>query len=221
MPRYVLTGPPGAGKTAMLRLLESRGYVVVEEAATDVIALEQALGLDEPWTSPSFIDKIVTLQRQRQTRLASREPASVFFDRSPACTLALSRYLGFPPLSPAQRRTRPHRRAPRLRPIRVLPPQPGHDPAHGGPPNQLRRLARLREAARGYLPRDGFPAHRDPARSTPRPCRLGRATSRAVEKSWNLTVPSGSIASAEGSAKFSSASDHNGNFVKRRRGQIQ
>jgi predicted ATPase len=97
MPRYVLTGPPGAGKTAMLRLLESRGRVVVEEAATDVIALEQALGKDEPWTSPSFIDKIVTLQRQRQTRLARREAASVFFDRSPVCTLALSRYLGFPP----------------------------------------------------------------------------------------------------------------------------
>lgn len=78
----------------MLRLLEARGHLVVEEAATDVIALEQALGQDEPWTSPSFIDKIVTLQRQRQTRLPAT--GTVFFDRSPVCTLALSRYLGFP-----------------------------------------------------------------------------------------------------------------------------
>jgi len=44
MPGYILTGSPGAGKTAVLRLLEISGYVVVEEAATDVIALENALG---------------------------------------------------------------------------------------------------------------------------------------------------------------------------------
>ena len=37
MPRYILTGAPGAGKTAVLRLLEVSGYTVVEEAATDVI----------------------------------------------------------------------------------------------------------------------------------------------------------------------------------------
>ena len=44
MPRFVLTGTPGSGKTAMVRLLEREGYRVVAEAATDVIALEQALG---------------------------------------------------------------------------------------------------------------------------------------------------------------------------------
>jgi predicted ATPase len=93
-PCYVLTGTPGAGKTAVLRLLEARGHRVVEEAATDVIALEQALGHDEPWAVPSFTDKIVTLQHQRQTALAG-VAGPVFFDRSPVCTLALSRYLGF------------------------------------------------------------------------------------------------------------------------------
>jgi predicted ATPase len=49
MPSYVLTGAPGAGKTAILRLLEVSGYPVVEEAATDVIALGSALGRAEPW----------------------------------------------------------------------------------------------------------------------------------------------------------------------------
>jgi predicted ATPase len=108
---YVLTGAPGSGKTAVLRLLEARGHLVVEEAATDVIALEQALGTDEPWTDPGFIDKIVTLQRQRQCAAMTRAAAAprvtaaaevaagpralLFFDRSPVCTLALSRYLGF------------------------------------------------------------------------------------------------------------------------------
>jgi predicted ATPase len=95
MPAYILTGAPGSGKTAILRMLETLGYLVAEEAATDVIALENALGRDEPWEEPGFIDKIVALQRQRRERaLADRDGGTVFFDRSPVCTLALSRYLG-------------------------------------------------------------------------------------------------------------------------------
>ena len=96
MPRYVLTGTPGSGKTAMLRLLERAGYRVVEEAATDVIALEQALGNSQLWRSACFIDQIVALQQARQAACpAGVDP--IFFDRSPLCTLALARFLGFPP----------------------------------------------------------------------------------------------------------------------------
>jgi predicted ATPase len=94
MPRYVLTGTPGAGKTAVLRLLESKGQVVVEEAATDVIALEQSLCLETPWTGPAFIEKILSLQSRRQAGVRAAETETVFFDRSPVCTLALSRYVG-------------------------------------------------------------------------------------------------------------------------------
>jgi predicted ATPase len=96
MPGYVLTGAPGAGKTAVLRLLEVNGYAVVEEAATDAIALANALGRAEPWHDRAFIDTIVTLQRQREKSVRAAAPATVFFDRSPVCTLALSRFLGFP-----------------------------------------------------------------------------------------------------------------------------
>jgi predicted ATPase len=93
MPRYVLTGTPGAGKTAVLRLLEINGNVVVEEAATDAIALDIALGREG--RDCAFVDRIATLQRQRQIGVRAPESAAVFFDRSPVCTLALSRYLGF------------------------------------------------------------------------------------------------------------------------------
>lgn len=96
MPNYILTGTPGSGKTALLRQLELSGHAVVEEAATDVIALRQALGVDEPWRDPRFIDRIVALQRQRQLAVDPRTRGSVFFDRSPACTLALSRQLARP-----------------------------------------------------------------------------------------------------------------------------
>jgi predicted ATPase len=97
MPSYILTGPPGAGKTAALRQLETLGYAVVEEAATDVIALGNALGNEEPWHDHDFIDKVLALQRQRQNSVPVTRDTTVFFDRSPACTLALSRYLGAPP----------------------------------------------------------------------------------------------------------------------------
>ena len=102
MPGYILTGSPGAGKTAVLRLLEISGYVVVEEAATDVIALENALGREEPWSDHAFIDKVITLQRQRQNSVRAAGSV-VFFDRSPVCTLALSRYLGLATSSPLAR----------------------------------------------------------------------------------------------------------------------
>lgn len=94
MPRYVLTGAPGAGKTAVLRLLEINGHAVVEEAATDVIALGHALGGGQPRHDLAFIDDIVALQRRRQCAVRAVGSAAVFFDRSPVCTLALSRYLG-------------------------------------------------------------------------------------------------------------------------------
>ena len=97
MPRYILTGAPGAGKTAVLRLLELNGYLVIEEAATDVIALDNAFGNEESWRDQVFIDKIVTLQQQRQSSVRPERTATVFFDRSPVCTLALSHYLGFTP----------------------------------------------------------------------------------------------------------------------------
>jgi predicted ATPase len=95
--RYILTGAPGSGKTAVLRMLETAGYLVVEEAATHVIALAQAEGEDEPWRQPSFIDRIVALQRQRQLQLSTAEAPIQFYDRSPICTLALNRYLHNPP----------------------------------------------------------------------------------------------------------------------------
>jgi predicted ATPase len=95
MRRFVITGAPGAGKTAIIRQLELDGFSVVEEAATDVIAAAQAQG-KEPWTHPSFIDTVVGLQRDRQIR-ASYQPDEIqFHDRCAVCTAALAVYLGYP-----------------------------------------------------------------------------------------------------------------------------
>ncbi len=96
MKRYVLTGTPGCGKTSIIRSLEVAGYFVVEEAATDIIALQQAQGITESWKRASFIDDIVNLQQQRQVLVAELTTPIQFYDRSPLCTYALSKWLGCP-----------------------------------------------------------------------------------------------------------------------------
>jgi predicted ATPase len=50
--RYVVTGAPGAGKTAIIRQLEIDGFGVVEEAATDVIAFVAGKGNSRAVDSP-------------------------------------------------------------------------------------------------------------------------------------------------------------------------
>ncbi len=96
MRRYILTGTPGSGKTSILRILGADGYAIVDEAATDVIAAEQAGGVAEPWLDPRFIDKIIDLQCARQQNHDPDDPRIQVYDRSPVCTLALARYLGYP-----------------------------------------------------------------------------------------------------------------------------
>lgn len=90
----ILTGAPGAGKTAILRALEARGHAVVEEAATDVIALAHARGVEAPHLDPAFLESILDLQLRRQG--AWPDAALVFHDRSPVCTAALAAFLGYP-----------------------------------------------------------------------------------------------------------------------------
>jgi predicted ATPase len=95
MKRYILTGTPGSGKTSILHELKRQGYSVVEEAATDVNARELGLGHSEPWLQPDFIDSIVHLQKQRQLEASTLPDELQWYDRSPICSLALSRYLGY------------------------------------------------------------------------------------------------------------------------------
>jgi predicted ATPase len=100
MKRFVLTGTPGAGKTTVIDALRQLGQAAVGEAATDVIDRERAAGNPEPWRDAGFVDAVVAVQREREAEASSHGAGVCFFDRSPVCTLALSRFLGRP-TSPA------------------------------------------------------------------------------------------------------------------------
>jgi predicted ATPase len=96
MRRYIITGAPGCGKTSILAVLKVSGYLVVDEAATDVIGWAQAHGDDEPWRDVGFVDRIAALQRSRQEQRATAGATVSIHDRSPICTLALAQFLGYP-----------------------------------------------------------------------------------------------------------------------------
>lgn len=72
--RYIVTGAPGTGKTALVRRLQEQGWAVVDEAATDVIAREQAQGNAEPWNDGDFVTKIAALQRGDSSNLPRPGP---------------------------------------------------------------------------------------------------------------------------------------------------
>jgi predicted ATPase len=96
MQRFILTGAPGSGKTAILRNLQLQGFGVVEEAATDLIALRHAQGIDEPWIEPRFLSDLTGMQIRRQEEASGAPHTVQFHDRSVVCTRALARYLHHP-----------------------------------------------------------------------------------------------------------------------------
>lgn len=93
MKRYILSGTPGSGKTSIIQNLKLKGFETIDEAATDVIAQQQKMGIREPWKRHAFIDSVLNLQ---QERLENAQSNLQFYDRSPICTYALSLFLDFP-----------------------------------------------------------------------------------------------------------------------------
>lgn len=93
---FILTGAPGAGKTTLVRFLQRQGEAVVAEAATDVIARQQARGIAEPWRDAAFVERIARLQVRRQAVAQRLSTGTCFHDRSLFCTYALAEFLGHP-----------------------------------------------------------------------------------------------------------------------------
>ena len=84
----VLTGGPGAGKTALLSELGRRGYAAVDESARAIIAERVAGGLSARPELPTFAREILRRDVEKYMRVAPG-PEWIFFDRGVLDALAL------------------------------------------------------------------------------------------------------------------------------------
>ena len=80
MPRIVITGAPGAGKTALLLALEARGYTIVADAARAVIQDRRRRGLSPRPEPHAFAEEVLQIDVKNFVHHAA-SPSFVFFER--------------------------------------------------------------------------------------------------------------------------------------------
>ena len=79
---FVFTGGPGAGKTTLIRHLEARGELVVEESARAVIREQVACGgRGAPWIDPKAFCELTAARDIAAFDRMAGESRRVFFDR--------------------------------------------------------------------------------------------------------------------------------------------
>lgn len=93
MPRVIVTGGPGVGKTTMLRELARLGHDVVEESAREIIRERLAQGLPPRPAPRAFAAELMRRDRARYDGSADG-PAPVFFDRCLVESIAMAREAG-------------------------------------------------------------------------------------------------------------------------------
>lgn len=81
MPRVIITGGPGAGKTSVLRALSRLGYRTVQESARDVIAERLAAGLSPRPDPAAFALEILRRDIEKYEREQTGADC-VFHDRA-------------------------------------------------------------------------------------------------------------------------------------------
>jgi predicted ATPase len=79
---FVLTGPPGSGKTPIVRELMALGFTGVAEPAREVIAEQRAIGGDSVYdTNPRLFLNLMLSRAVADLRRMTGAPGPVFFDR--------------------------------------------------------------------------------------------------------------------------------------------
>ncbi len=79
---FVITGPPGSGKTPIVRELVAWGFTGVAEPAREVIAEQRAIGGDGVYDkNPQLFLDLMLSRAVGDFRRMCRAPGPVFFDR--------------------------------------------------------------------------------------------------------------------------------------------
>ena len=80
--KYIITGAPGTGKTAIINALMQKGYSCAEEISREIIAEQLSIGGDIlPWKNQIVFENHIANLRKEQY-LNSSENKNYFFDRS-------------------------------------------------------------------------------------------------------------------------------------------
>ena len=95
--KYIITGGPGAGKTALLNELKKRGHIIVPEVARQIIAEEQAKEIANPnykgiypFTDLALFEDLV-IERQLQYERKLPSSGKIFLDRALADPIAYAK----------------------------------------------------------------------------------------------------------------------------------
>ncbi len=114
----VLTGGPGAGKTAVITELRSRGYPCTPDSARAIIRERLGKGLEPRPPPHEFAEQVLSRDAEQYQRMADAV-GPVFFDRGVVDALGMVNQSG--PLSPAELQAR-LARYPYFRTAFCLPP---------------------------------------------------------------------------------------------------
>jgi predicted ATPase len=94
---FVLTGGPGAGKSAVIDALWQAGYERFVEAGRGIIQDQVAIeGRALPWLDPQFFAELMLSWDMRSYHIAERKTGPVFFDRGIVDVIGYLRLLGLP-----------------------------------------------------------------------------------------------------------------------------
>jgi len=99
MIKHVITGGPGSGKSALIKVLGENGFPTIKEAAKEIIFKEKKRGVPEPWLDkffPDFQRKIFEEQLRREAEIPL-DTKIVFIDRGIPDSLAYYKYKQFKP----------------------------------------------------------------------------------------------------------------------------
>lgn len=88
--KYIITGPPGSGKSTLIHALQQLGIPCIEEVSRDIIIKEQNQGLDGmPWRNIQRFTQLVIQETQHRL---FKYPESLFTDRSLIDNIAYNTY---------------------------------------------------------------------------------------------------------------------------------
>ena len=80
--RYVITGAPGTGKTAIINTLKERGYSCVDENSREIITEQIENGGEIlPWKNQIAFENLISSKRAKQYASIPKD-GTYFFDRS-------------------------------------------------------------------------------------------------------------------------------------------